>query len=345
MKAINTFNQALENNISNFCFYGEDTFYLDLIFENFKNLLSHRIDDTETIRLNAEKVDFQLIYDELNTLPFFGEKKLVIIENLLDMTAKNKNFLTDQEKKTFINYLKNPNQTTILVLLINGNIDKRKKFTKELLKNLSEVKAEIVDAKEIYEYLAKLNQSSQILSEKQLQLVVELSNDQLELAVTHFKKLRALSETESITDELIYKNQIKDLAQNLFDLSKYLITEQTDAAFSLFYDLMKVAKPGELIKINGILISQFRFFLSLKILMAQGKSNEQIANELKGINTKPINANRIRFASREIKRVSESFLVKVQRLLIETDFQMKSGSQDNQLLFETLMLKIINLKK
>ena len=31
MKAINTFNQALENNISNFCFYGEDTFYLDLI--------------------------------------------------------------------------------------------------------------------------------------------------------------------------------------------------------------------------------------------------------------------------------------------------------------------------
>ncbi|MBS7576473.1 MULTISPECIES: DNA polymerase III subunit delta [unclassified Enterococcus] len=345
MKAIDTFNQALKNNNYNFCFYGEDIFYLDLVFENFKHQLSDIIDETEVIRLNAEKVSFQLIYDELNTLPFFGDKKLVIVENLLDLTAKNKSFFTEQEKKAFINYLMNPNQTTILALLINGNIDKRKKFTKELLKNVNEIKAEILDAKEINDYLQELNQPSQILTAKQIELIVALSNEQLELAVNHFKKIRALSETESITDDLIYKTQIKDLAQNLFDLSKYLIAEQTESAFSLFYDLMKVAKPGELIKINGILISQFRFFLSLKILIGQGKSNEQIANELKGNNSKPINPNRIRFASREIKRVSELFLVNVQRLLVEADFQMKSGSQDNQLLFETLLLKIINLEK
>ncbi|MDR1568497.1 MAG: DNA polymerase III subunit delta [Streptococcaceae bacterium] len=345
MKVIDQINQALQQNQLNFFFYGNNSFYLDYLLKHFTKVVARTIDDTETMHLNMEKISFQNLFDELNTLPFFAEKKLVILENMLDLTAKNKAFLSEDERHTLINYLKQPNPTTIFVILIHGNADKRKKFTKEINKLSAEVKAEITDDQEISQFLTQLNsqQATPILTPAQIHLVASLSNFQLELAVNNFTQLSALAETKVITDELIRNNQIKDLTQNVFDLSKFIIKGQVGETFLLYNDLMKVAKSGELIKINGILIAQFRFLLTIQLLKQQGYSLEQMAERMKTLNGKAINPNRIRFAIRDLKQISLEFLVASEKILIETDYLMKSSAQDSQLLFETMLLKLNDL--
>lgn len=345
MKALDELKKGIKNSDSIFCIYGDDSFYSDYLFQQFKLGIAAWIDDTETMHQSLDKESFQTVFDELNSLPFFAEKKLVIIEDLFDLTAKNKSYLSDDERKTFIDYLNQPNPSTILLVLIHGNLDKRKKFTKEFMKIAVDVKAEIVDNQEVVQFLMQMNEAEKKLSVAQIQLIAELSEYQLALTQNNFKQICALAQTQEVTEEMIRANQIKDLSQNIFDLAKMIIQNQTESAFLLFYDLMKVAKAGELIKINGILISQFRFFISLKILKNQGFSDDRIQSEMKGLNSKSVNINRIRFASKEISQTSERYLIECLKELIECDFQMKSSSQDSQLLFETLLLKIINLPK
>ncbi|MFK5291353.1 DNA polymerase III subunit delta, partial [Lactococcus lactis] len=73
-----------------------------------------------------------LALEDLESLPFFSDSRLVILENLVNLTTAKKSVLDEKQLKRFENFLDDPPETTQLVLILYGKLDSRLKVVKKL---------------------------------------------------------------------------------------------------------------------------------------------------------------------------------------------------------------------
>ena len=67
---------------------------------------------------------------DLESLPFLSDYKVVIFDNLLDITTNKKSYLEDSSLKRFEAYLENPVDTTRLIICAPGNLDGKRRLVK-----------------------------------------------------------------------------------------------------------------------------------------------------------------------------------------------------------------------
>ncbi|MFR4616609.1 MAG: hypothetical protein ACLT64_07660 [Streptococcus salivarius] len=85
-----------------------------------------------------------LALEDLESLPFFSDSRLVILENLVNLTTAKKSVLDEKQLKRFENFLDDPPETTQLVLILYGKLDSRLKVVKKL-----KAKATLLEAQEL----------------------------------------------------------------------------------------------------------------------------------------------------------------------------------------------------
>ncbi|MGZ7227014.1 DNA polymerase III subunit delta, partial [Streptococcus pyogenes] len=78
----------------------------------------------------------------------------------------------------------------------------------------------------------------------------------------------------------------------------------------------------------------FRMFLQVTILQQQGRSESQIVADLSAYLGRKINPYQVKFALRDSRKLSLSFLKKTLVSLIETDYQIKTGRLEKDYLFD-----------
>ena len=78
----------------------------------------------------------------------------------------------------------------------------------------------------------------------------------------------------------------------------------------------------------------------MKLLSAQGKSEQQIVVSLSDYLGRKVNPYQIRYALRDSRPLSIEFLKTSIKSLIETDYQIKNGTYDKEYLFDLALLKI-----
>ncbi|WP_252899206.1 hypothetical protein [Lactococcus fujiensis] len=83
--------------------------------------------------LNNGNLDLAL--EELDSLPFFSDIRLVIFENLTNMTTEKKSVFDDKQMKRFEDFLENPVDFTQLVIILHGKLDSRLKSVKKTKKS------------------------------------------------------------------------------------------------------------------------------------------------------------------------------------------------------------------
>lgn len=114
---------------NNFLIYGDDKY---LIKTNIDKILkNNKLDKDSIIKYNMEESSIENLINELNTYDMFQDKKIVLCDNAIFLSSeakKDSNYNTD----LLIEYLKNPNPNSILILTLNQNIDERKKYVKKL---------------------------------------------------------------------------------------------------------------------------------------------------------------------------------------------------------------------
>jgi DNA polymerase-3 subunit delta len=105
--------------------FGEEPFFIDEALLRIKRaiLLPQDMDFNFT-QFSATDNDVSQILDEVITLPVFIQRRLVVVQNCQDFT--------DKEMTPLVEYLKNPTESCVLVL-VASKIDKRKKTTKSLI--------------------------------------------------------------------------------------------------------------------------------------------------------------------------------------------------------------------
>jgi DNA polymerase III subunit delta len=317
-------------------FYGQESF----LIEETVNWMCHQLAPApdhvgSVVRFDLEEVSIQTLVQEAETLPFFGERRLIIGKNAIFLTTLKEKGGVDHRTDLLLAYLANPVRENILLLIApSDKLDKRKKIVKSLEKHACTLSFPPLSERELLGWVQKrckqLGVEIQPQAAKELLLLVGhhlclLQQECVKLATYVGQKGTILPSTVA---ELVPRT----LEQDVFQLIDRIACRRVDEAFQIWYDLLY--QREEPIRISALIIRQFRLLLQVRVLSQQGFPEKEIAAQLK------IHPYPVKLALKQGAELTESTLRSLLAQAITTDQEMKSGKIDKTLAVERLLLYV-----
>lgn len=320
---------------------GEDVGQFEWLKKDILKKIGYDPSDLNYSYFDMKEASYAEVELDLVSLPFFADEKIVILDHLLDLTTDKKRNLTDEDLKQFENYLENPSESTRLVIFAEGKLDSKRRLVKLLKRDAQIIEATTPKEQDLKRYFSSQAQELGLhfVGDSLDQLLLKSGYDFGELQ-KNLALLRAYKEDGQITLEDIEEVVPKSLQDNIFDLTQMILKRQIDQARNLVKDLRLQGEDE--IKLIAILLGQFRMFSQVKIFSEEGQSESQIVASLSELSGRKVNPYQVKFALRDSRRLSLSFLKQAMTTFIETDYAIKSGTYEKDYLFDLALLKVAN---
>lgn len=284
---------------------------------------------------DLETVDLGTVLDDARSAPFFGDYRLIVLNNPVFLTGEKTKLKFNLDG--FLNYIKDPEPTTILLISAKyEKLDGRKKIVKDLKKI-----AETIDAsapkendikKLVLQYVSE--KESQITDDAIGELILRTDGN-LSQIINELKKLTLYASGNEMIDlNAVQKLVPRSLNQNVFDLINVLM--QGNIRQSIDDYSILILNQEQPLRINAALVSQFRLLLQVKILMERGFSQGKLAQELKA------HPYRIKLAMQSARKFKIESLQRAYLGLINLEEQLKTTQRDPKELFELFLVKFRN---
>lgn len=318
---------------------GEDVGQYHIAKDLLMKQLEFDTSDLGFAYFDMSEADYHQVDLDLVSLPFFSDEKVVILDYFADLTTDKKRYLTDDELKQFEAYLENPVETTRLIILAPGKLDSKRRLVKLLKRD-----GLVLEANPLKEMELKNHFQNEVR-----RLGLRMDPD-----VFHYLIVKSNFDFAEVSKNLVFlqsyrgQNEIsladidvaipKTLQDNIFDLTQLVLQTKMDEANHLVRDLRLQGEDE--IKLIAIMLTQFRTYLQVQILHEQGRGEQQIVTALSDLSGRKINPYQVKYALRDSRNLSVGFLKKIVKLLIETDYQIKTGQFDKDYLFDIALLRI-----
>ena len=320
---------------------GEDVGQFEWLKKDILKKIGYDPSDLNYSYFDMKEASYAEVELDLVSLPFFADEKIVILDHLLDLTTAKKRNLTDEDLKQFENYLENPSESTRLVIFAEGKLDSKRRLVKLLKRDSQIIEATTPKEQDLKRYFSSQAQELglQFVGDSLDQLLLKSGYDFGE-SQKNLALLQAYKEDGQITLEDIEEVVPKSLQDNIFDLTQMILKCQIDQARNLVKDLRLQGEDE--IKLIAILLSQFRMYSQVKIFSEEGQSESQIVASLSELSGRKVNPYQVKFALRDSRRLSLSFLKQAMMTFIEADYAIKSGTYEKDYLFDLALLKVAN---
>lgn len=320
---------------------GDDIGQFEWMKEQLLKNVGYDSSDLNYSYFDMKETAYSEVELDLVSLPFFADEKIVILDHFVDVTTAKKRYLTDDELQSFEGYLSAPLETTRLIVIAEGKLDSKRRIVKLLKRDAQLLEATELKEQELRAHFAEEIKSLGLAIDSQAfdQLLIKSGFDFSEIQ-KNLEFLKTYKGASSITITDIEEAILKTLQDNLFDLIQMILKKQIDSARSLVKDLRLQGEDE--IRLLAILLSQFRIYTQVKLLKQEGRTESQIVSDLSELTGRKVNPYQVKFALRDSRGISLSYLEQAICLLIDTDFQMKSGTYEKDYLFDLAVLKLAN---
>ena len=132
--------QQIQNNaLANFyVVIGDEDILIQRAKQAFKAIIKSDDREMNFSQFDLSQQDLSEVIDDAMSLPFFGDRRVILIQNPEFLTAKGKISETNQDQLSKL--IESPVADNVVVFLINDlKIDKRKKITKQVLKHAEQI--------------------------------------------------------------------------------------------------------------------------------------------------------------------------------------------------------------
>lgn len=307
--------------------YGEEENIVQELKDRLLEFVHYDSSDLGQAYFDLNTSNANLALEELESLPFFVEQKLVILENLSNLTTAKKSVLDEKQASRFENFLNNPVESTQLILILHGKLDSRLKLTKKLKSVATLLEAQELKPQELSRAFAETGLSNTIL-----QRVFEKSNYTFPIIKQNISLLKTYTGEREITLEDVEKVVPKSLQDNIFLLTDLILKGKVADARDLVHDL--TLQGEELIKILVIMTNTFRLYYQVKLMQNKGWDEQKQTTYLK------IHPYRVKLANQQVRKMQEDFLAQALLSLIELDYKIKSSGVDANYLFDLAVIKL-----
>ena len=318
---------------------GEDLGQFELLKEQLLKQIQFNTANLNFALFDMKEADYKQVELDLVSLPFFSDEKIMILDHFVDLTTAKKRHMTDEELKSFEAYLENPVETTKLIILAEGKLDSKRRIVKLLKRDAQVFEASELKEQDLRDYFNKVAQAEGLhFSPPAFDQLLLKSGFQFSEISKNIAFLKSYKDAGEIDLKDIEDAIPKTLQDNIFDLTQMILQQKVDAARSLVRDL--TLQGEDEIKLIAIMLGQFRIFTQVKILFENGRNESQIVSDLSDYLGRKVNPYQVKFAIRDVRSLSLSFLKKTITCLIETDYQIESGLYNKDYLFDLALLKI-----
>lgn len=311
---------------------GTDQYLMDQAHQLFDKIIPEDERSMNFATYDLREQNLSNALDDARSMPFFGERRVVIIENTYILTGEQVKNKQEHHPEELLNYLQHPEpQTTLVLMAPYDKLDRRKKITKLLQEqsvhlsfgNLSEN-----DVKKIVE--AKLSEQAFTITTVALQKLFQLTNLNLSQIMQELQKvtLYAMPEKE-INEEMIQATATKTLNDSVFDLIDLIISFNINQAVVLYHEL--ILNGEEPLRLQGAMTGHFRLLLQVKA----STTSEQGTAKVLGVHPY-----RIKLARKTLQKFSYQQIAKIYLELVQMEQQIKTTQRDPELLFELFMLQV-----
>ena len=318
---------------------GEDLGQYSQAKETFLKQIGFDPSDLTYSYFDMSETTYQEAELDLESMPFFADEKVVIFDHFADMTTAKKSYLDDKELKRLESYLQSPVETTRLVLMASGKLDGKRRLVKLLKRDALVLETSPLKDAELKTYFQKkAHQEGLIFDTGVFEELLIKSNFDFSDVQKNMAFLKGYKAEGNISSKDISEAIPKSLQDNIFDMTQLLLRGDINGVRELVHDLRLQGEDD--IKLIAVMLGQFRTYLQVKLLSAQGKSEQQIVVSLSDYLGRKVNPYQIRYALRDSRPLSIEFLKTSIKSLIETDYQIKTGTYDKEYLFDLALLKI-----
>jgi len=317
--------------------YGEELF----LIEETKNLIvnSALLDEELEFNLSVydlEETPVELAIEDCQTVPFFGERKVVIVQKPVFLTAEKPKEKVEHNLKVLEEYIQDPVPSTIFIIIGSyEKLDERKKITKLLLKNSAVLNAKKLSEQEIISFIHDQFRKKDLkIDKKAANKIYQLIGSNLMLLHNEINKIALYCEkNQIITEEIVDLLVSRSLEDSIFALVDKVLQRKLEDSLSIYYDLLK--QNEEPIRILASIASQFRFIYQVKALLKKGYGQKQIAGLLK------VHPFRVKLVMNQSNQYDDEYLLQGLNELAELDYKMKTGYGDKERSLELFFIKLL----
>lgn len=313
-----------------YIFYGGEQ-YLKKQYENrLKQTFTDSLSGDMNISIFNGEIDVNNIIDAAETMPFFAEKRLILVKDSKLFKTGRKN---DSEKMA--DYIETIPQSTCLVF-IEDEVDKRGRLYKAAAKAGRGIEFKTPDEKELITWVQKqLKRSGVDIDIKTAVYFFGCIGSGMENAESELGKLAAYKgEGGVVSAQDIDEICTRSLEAKVFDLVDAIGQRKTDRAVEIYRGML-MAKDAPMM-ILTMITRQFRLMLQCKVLQESGTPQPNIAGTLgqKDFVVRKCIAQGKNFTVESLKNAMKDCL--------EADIGIKTGKIKDDLATEMIVIKYSN---
>lgn len=302
--------------------YGDDEYAI----QKQINTIVAKIDASyDEIKLDMDDNNIGDLIEELRTIPFLSEKKVIYVTNISNIDDKSDYY------EDFLNAINTFNDTNIAIFLADSKLKSDSTIYKDL-KKYAICYAFTNNGTSLDELLVE------ILKDNDFQMAKD-AKDELLARVDNAKAL--ISELDKLLmykydDKQITKNDVvllvsKNLDLNVFDLVTAVIEKNKKKAIEIYNDL-QVANVSATYLL-GLLLSKFQEIFDVKVLIQGGYSQDLIASIFK------VKSGRAYYMIKNANMLNMKLVKQKLEELTKLEYDIKSGRQEQTLGLELFILK------
>lgn len=303
--------------------YGEE----DYLKNQYKNRLKKAIlQDDDTMNFSSYEgkgIPVQEIIDQAETMPFFAERRLILVEN----SGFFKNACPQLAE-----YLPQTPEETIFVF-VESEVDKRSKLYKTVKEKGRAVELGRQDDRTLSAWVRSLiKKEGKNITNDGLALFLEKAGDDMENIANELEKLFCYTYEKDFVEARDVEEVCTVTTENrVFDMIRAVAEKRQRQALELYYDLLSLKEPP--MRILFLIAREFNQMLLVKDLREQGLDSRAIASK----------AGIAPFIAKRSLAQAERFKMEVLRRAVadcvEAEEAVKTGKLADRLAVEMLIVQ------
>lgn len=309
-----------------YLFFGEESYLCRAYKNRFKSAIVREDDDMNYSYFENAVEKLNSIEDIADTMPFFADRRLIVLENSGLFKKEN----------DFASYLQTmPDSTTIV--LVDYEVDKRSKLYKDIVKLGYACEFKEQSVPELVNFLARwFSRAGKNCTQGIIELLINTVGRDLNMLTNEADKVIAYcGERTSVSQEDIFAVCIPQIENKIYDMVDALINQNKTRVFSLYADLVALRESP--FGILALLRKNYTRLLSVKELLDRDLGNAEIASRTK---TQDWLVKKIRT---QLKGYSADRLKLAIEETVNTEFAIKTGDIGEQMGLEILLAKLLSL--
>ena len=259
--------------------------------------------------------DIRQLIIQCQTYPFLSDYRVIVYEN--PSFIFDSKLLDAKQQQVLVDYLSNPVETTVLIMVINKTVNSNSLIYKKISKYFKIEKFDKLSQND-FEKLVRddLKTNSVNISKDALDLLLSRLDNDVEKYKNELNKLLTYGTKLDYQDIDYLINQ--PIENDIFKLTNAINQNDLAASLKVYRDLLTNNK-NDVLSIIGLLASQYRSMSQVKLLSQLGYNNAQIAAKLN------VSAGSVYYKLRDSLNLSAKELMNKLNQLAILDESIKSG--------------------